>query len=110
MVLFYSYATPSGVESISHNFLLPPVATRVGHFPETITDGYNGYLAEPENIEDMARQLARSIDDPHSPRTHSGNYQGNELGQLRCSHHGGVAYFARNNASARSSTTSLPAR
>lgn len=69
VVLFYSYATPSGVESISYNFLLPPVATRVGHFPETITDGYNGYLAEPENIEDMARQLARSIDQP-IPREH----------------------------------------
>jgi glycosyltransferase involved in cell wall biosynthesis len=64
VVLFYSYATPSGVESISYNFELPAVATRVGHFPETIRDGYNGYLAEPENIDDMARQLERSIDTP----------------------------------------------
>ena len=64
VVLFYSYATPSGVESISYNFLLPAVATRVGHFPETIRDGFNGYLAEPENIEDMARQLERAITDP----------------------------------------------
>ena len=64
VVLFYSYATPSGVESISYNFLLPAVATRVGHFPETIRDGFNGYLAEPGNIEDMARQLERAITDP----------------------------------------------
>ena len=64
VVLFYSYATPSGVESISYNFQLPAVATRVGHFPETITDGYNGYLAEPENIGDMARQLERMIEAP----------------------------------------------
>ena len=64
VVLFYSYATPSGVESISYNFLLPAVATRVGHFPETIKDGFNGYLAEPENIEDMARQLERAITEP----------------------------------------------
>ncbi len=64
VVLFYSYATPSGVESISYNFQLPAVATRVGHFPETITDGYNGYLAEPENIPDMARQLERIIESP----------------------------------------------
>ena len=64
VVLFYSYATPSGVESISYNFLLPAVATRVGHFPETIKDGFNGYLADPENIEDMARQLERIITDP----------------------------------------------
>ncbi|WP_420460165.1 glycosyltransferase family 4 protein [Neolewinella sp.] len=64
VVLFYSYATPSGVESISYNFLLPAVATRVGHFPETIKDGFNGYLAEPENITDMARQLERAITEP----------------------------------------------
>ncbi|NJB85078.1 glycosyltransferase involved in cell wall biosynthesis [Lewinella marina] len=64
VVLFYSYATPSGVESISYNFQLPAVATRVGHFPETIEDGYNGYLAEPDDIEDMARQLERMIESP----------------------------------------------
>ncbi|CAH1001943.1 D-inositol-3-phosphate glycosyltransferase [Neolewinella maritima] len=64
VVLFYSYATPSGVESISYNFQLPAVATRVGHFPETIKDGFNGYLAEPENIDDMARQLERMITAP----------------------------------------------
>ena len=69
VVLFYSYATPSGVESISYNFLLPPVATRVGHFPETIRDGYNGYLAEPENIEDMAYQMERMLTHP-IPREH----------------------------------------
>ncbi|MCP9235452.1 glycosyltransferase [Lewinella sp. JB7] len=64
VVLFYEYATPSGVESISYNFQLPAVATRVGHFPETIRDGYNGYLAEPDDIQDMARQLERMIDSP----------------------------------------------
>ena len=69
IVLFYSYATPSGVESISYNFLLPPVATRVGHFPETINDGYNGYLAEPDDTDDMARQMARMVDEP-IPRKH----------------------------------------
>ncbi len=69
VVLFYSYATPSGVESISYNFQLPAVATRVGHFPETITDGYNGYLAEPENIHDMALQLIRMVESP-IPREH----------------------------------------
>ncbi len=69
VVLFYSYATPSGVESISYNFQLPAVATRVGHFPETITDGYNGYLAEPENIDDMVSQMIRMIEAP-IPREH----------------------------------------
>lgn len=62
VVLYYLYATPSGVESLTYNFQMPIVATRVGHFPETIKDGFNGYLAEPENIADMARVMNQSID------------------------------------------------
>ncbi len=64
IVLFYETATPSGVESLSYNFKLPAVATRVGHFPETITDGFNGYMAEPKNIADMVRVMNASIDRP----------------------------------------------
>lgn len=64
IVLFYETATPSGVESLSYNFKLPAVATRVGHFPETITDGFNGYLAEPRNIADMVRVMKLSIEQP----------------------------------------------
>ncbi|HRH68584.1 MAG TPA: glycosyltransferase [Flavobacteriales bacterium] len=64
IVLFYETATPSGVESLSYNFKLPAVATRVGHFPETITDGFNGYMAEPKNIADMVRVMNASIDKP----------------------------------------------
>ena len=66
VLLFYLYATPSGVESLTYNFKMPIVATRVGHFPETIKDGFNGYLAEPENIEDMARVMDLSITAPIS--------------------------------------------
>ena len=66
VLLFYLYATPSGVESLTYNFKMPIVATRVGHFPETIKDGFNGYLAEPENIDDMARVMLRSLDEPIS--------------------------------------------
>jgi glycosyltransferase involved in cell wall biosynthesis len=64
VVLFYETATPSGVESLSYNFKLPAVATRVGHFPETITDGFNGYLAEPKNIADMVRVMNAAIEQP----------------------------------------------
>lgn len=63
-LLFYSDATPSGVESISYNFKLPSLATKVGHFPETIKDGYNGYLAEPENIDSMCETMKRFITNP----------------------------------------------
>jgi len=64
IVLYYLTATPSGVESLSYNFKLPVLATRVGHFPETIEDGFNGYLAEPENIRSMADQMHRFLDEP----------------------------------------------
>lgn len=66
-VLFYEYATPSGIESLSYNFKLPLLATKVGHFPETIDDGYNGYLAEAENVEDMARVMLKFLDHPLDP-------------------------------------------
>ncbi|MFZ1331336.1 MAG: glycosyltransferase [Flavobacteriales bacterium] len=64
VVLFYETATPSGVESLSYNFKLPAVATRVGHFPETIKDGFNGYMAEPKNITDMVRAMNAMIEKP----------------------------------------------
>jgi len=63
-LLFYLNATPSGVESISYNFKLPSLATKVGHFPETIIDGFNGYLAEPENIDSMCDIMKRFIEHP----------------------------------------------
>ncbi len=64
IVLFYETATPIGVESLSYNFKLPAVATRVGHFPETITDGFNGYMATPKDIADMVRVMNASIEQP----------------------------------------------
>jgi glycosyltransferase involved in cell wall biosynthesis len=63
-ILFYLVATPSGVESIAYNFKLPTIATRVGHFPETIKHGYNGYLAEPENIDSMYRVMKEFLNHP----------------------------------------------
>src|SRR5690554_1922471 len=64
ILLYYLYATPSGVESIAYNFNLPVLATRVGHFPETIKDGYNGYLAEPNDINSMAVAMEKIIEQP----------------------------------------------
>jgi glycosyltransferase involved in cell wall biosynthesis len=64
VVLYYLTATPSGIESLSYNFKLPIVATKVGHFPETIEDGFNGYLAEDRDIESMAKTMMRYLDEP----------------------------------------------
>ena len=63
-ILFYLTATPSGVESLSYNFELPILATKVGHFPETIKDGFNGYLAEDRDVNSMAEQMERFLDQP----------------------------------------------
>jgi len=64
VLLFYLTATPSGIESISYNFNMPILATKVGHFPETINDGFNGYLAADRDIDDMARVMELSMDKP----------------------------------------------
>lgn len=64
IMLFYLTATPSGIESIAYNFRMPMLATRVGHFTETIKDGYNGYLAEPDNIESMTEVMRKAIEHP----------------------------------------------
>ncbi len=64
IMLFYSYATPSGVESIGYNFKMPMLASRVGHFPETVKDGFNGYLAEAEDIVSMGQAMVKSIEEP----------------------------------------------
>ncbi|MCG6188136.1 glycosyltransferase [Maribellus maritimus] len=64
VVLYYLTATPSGIESLSYNFKLPILATKVGHFPETVKDGFNGYLAEANNIDSMAEQMMRFLDSP----------------------------------------------
>lgn len=63
-ILYYLTATPSGVESLTYNFELPILATRVGHFPETITNGFNGYLAEPNDIQSMAAQMLKFLEHP----------------------------------------------
>lgn len=62
ILTYYLTATPSGVESLAYNFQMPVLATRVGHFPETVIEGFNGYLAEPEDIRSMADQMLRFLD------------------------------------------------
>lgn len=64
VLLFYEYATPSGVESLSYNFKMPILATKVGHFPETINHGFNGYLAEAEDTDSMAAEMMHFLEQP----------------------------------------------
>lgn len=64
VVLYYETATPSGIESLSYNFDLPILATEVGHFPETIKEGENGYMAKAEDIDSMAATMIKMLDNP----------------------------------------------
>ena len=64
ILTYYLTATPSGVESLAYNFHMPVLATRVGHFPETVKEGFNGYMAEPEDIDSMAETMLRFLDQP----------------------------------------------
>ena len=66
-VLFYSRATPSGIESLSYNFNLPILTSNVGHFPETIKDGKNGYMTKENSIEAMADTMRRFLKSPIAP-------------------------------------------
>jgi len=63
LILFYLTATPSGVESIGYNFQMPMLATSVGHFPDTVKEGFNGYLAY-NNIDSMVEVMEKAIKKP----------------------------------------------
>lgn len=43
---------------------VPVVASRIGGIPELVADGVSGWLFEPGNDEDLARQLMTYINDP----------------------------------------------
>ncbi len=62
VILFYEYATPSGVESLSYNFGKPILATPVGHFPETIKAGKNGYLAKANSVDAMVDSMRKCLE------------------------------------------------
>ncbi len=64
IMLFYLTATPSGVESIGYNFNMPMLATNVGHFPETIIEGYNGYMAQDRDVNSMTSVMNKAIEAP----------------------------------------------
>jgi len=63
-VLFYETATASGVESIAYNFKIPIVATRVGHFPESVKEGVTGYLANADDVASMTEAMLNIIEQP----------------------------------------------
>jgi len=43
---------------------IPVIATRVGDMEQYIKDNENGFLAEPENVEDISQIMARILANP----------------------------------------------
>ncbi|MFH1620591.1 MAG: glycosyltransferase family 4 protein [Patescibacteria group bacterium] len=51
---------------------LPVIASRIGGLPELVTDGMNGYLVEPQDIEGWAKTLQKFADLPQEIRDKMG--------------------------------------
>ena len=64
IVLFYETAIVSGVGSIAFNFKIPIVASRVGHFPESVKDGTTGFLANVDDVYSMTEAMLNIIEQP----------------------------------------------
>jgi len=43
---------------------IPVIASRIGGLPYTVSDGITGLLFEPGDAADLARKIARLLDDP----------------------------------------------
>ncbi len=57
LVLPYRTATASQLVALAHEHGLPTVATRVGNFPDVVTDGVDGLLCAPGDVDDLERAL-----------------------------------------------------
>lgn len=57
LVLPYRTATASQLVALAHQHGIPAVVTRVGNFPEVVTDGVDGLICEPGDVDDLERAL-----------------------------------------------------
>jgi len=52
---------------------LPLIAFNVDGIPEIIKDGYNGFLVEPKNINQLVEKIKIYLNNPELIRTHGNN-------------------------------------
>jgi len=62
--MFLKKQDDESIESMGYNFKMPMLVTDVGHFSETVKDGYNGYIALHEKINSMVEVMEKAIDKP----------------------------------------------
>jgi len=58
-VLPYRAATASQHVALAHQHGVPVIATRVGNFPDMVTDGVDGLLCEPDDVDDLTHAIQR---------------------------------------------------
>ena len=58
------YDIAHGVICESFNYGIPVIGSRIGGIPELIEDGYNGYLFEAGNEQELKNALDRLINNP----------------------------------------------
>lgn len=63
LVLPYVETSQSAVLRLSLDLHLPVIATRVGGLSESITEGVNGLLVEPRNVDSLSHALLRYFDE-----------------------------------------------
>ena len=59
LVLPYKHIYQSGVLFLGHSFGLPVIAADVGSLKDDIVEGQTGFVAKPEDADDLARTLER---------------------------------------------------
>jgi glycosyltransferase involved in cell wall biosynthesis len=59
VVLPYRAATASQHVALAHQHGVPVIATRVGNFPDVISDGVDGLLCEPDDVDDLTHAIQR---------------------------------------------------
>lgn len=64
VLLPYRDATQSGVLAAAYGNRRPVIASRVGDLPDVVTDGVDGLLVDPGDVDGLAAAMARTIDEP----------------------------------------------
>ncbi|MFC1562510.1 glycosyltransferase family 4 protein [candidate division KSB1 bacterium] len=66
VVLPYKNVYQSGIVFLSYAYSRPVITTNVGGLPDAVENGRSGYLAEPNNPEELAEKIDKIFADPEN--------------------------------------------